>query len=45
VERAIAGVKVGLIENNLVYNPSFEQMATSQMELTVVGTKDRTNYD
>ena len=38
----IAGVKVGLIENNLVYNPSFEQMATSQMELTVVGTKDRT---
>jgi polyribonucleotide nucleotidyltransferase len=38
----IAGVKVGLIENNIVFNPSFEQMMTSQMELTVVGTKERT---
>jgi polyribonucleotide nucleotidyltransferase len=38
----IAGVKVGIIEGNLVFNPSFPQMATSQMELTVVGTKDRT---
>ena len=38
----ISGVKVGLIEGSLVFNPSFTQMATSQMELTVVGTKDRT---
>ena len=38
----IAGVKVGLIENNLVFNPTFAQMATSQMELTVVGTEGRT---
>ncbi|HTX87101.1 MAG TPA: polyribonucleotide nucleotidyltransferase [Candidatus Nanoarchaeia archaeon] len=38
----IGGVKVGLIENNLVFNPTFEQMTKSQMELTVVGTKDRT---
>jgi polyribonucleotide nucleotidyltransferase len=38
----IAGVKVGLIEDKLVFNPTFPQMATSKMELTVVGTKGRT---
>jgi polyribonucleotide nucleotidyltransferase len=38
----IAGVKVGLIEDKLVFNPTFAQMATSKMELTVVGTKART---
>ena len=38
----IGGVKVGLIENELVFNPTYEQMANSQMELTVVGTKERT---
>ncbi|HTW96055.1 MAG TPA: polyribonucleotide nucleotidyltransferase, partial [Candidatus Methylomirabilis sp.] len=38
----IGGVKVGLIEDALVFNPTFEQMATSKMELTIVGTADRT---
>ncbi|HTW96174.1 MAG TPA: polyribonucleotide nucleotidyltransferase, partial [Candidatus Methylomirabilis sp.] len=38
----IGGVKVGLIEDALVFNPTFDQMATSKMELTIVGTADRT---
>jgi polyribonucleotide nucleotidyltransferase len=38
----VAGVKVGLIENNLVFNPTFAQMASSAMELTVVGVRGRT---
>jgi polyribonucleotide nucleotidyltransferase len=38
----IGGVKVGLIENELIFNPTYEQMTNTQMELTVVGTKERT---
>jgi polyribonucleotide nucleotidyltransferase len=38
----IGGVKVGLIDGNAVFNPTFSQMAGSLMELTIVGTKERT---
>ncbi|MDD4901563.1 MAG: polyribonucleotide nucleotidyltransferase [Patescibacteria group bacterium] len=38
----VGGVKVGLIDGNIIFNPTYSQMATSQMELTIVGTKERT---
>lgn len=38
----IAGIKVGLINNELVFNPTYEQMEESQMDLTVAGTEKKT---
>ncbi len=39
-EGPVAGVRVGLIDGELVAFPTEEQMATSQLDLTVAGTKD-----
>lgn len=36
----MAGVKVGLIDGQLVINPTEEQREKSQLDLTVAGTKD-----
>lgn len=36
----IASVRVGRIEGQLVVNPSFEQLETSDMDIIVSGTKD-----
>ena len=36
----VVGVRVGLIEGELIAFPTEEQMATSQLDLTVAGTKD-----
>lgn len=39
-EGPVAGIRVGLIDGELVAFPSEEQMHTSQLDLTVAGTKD-----
>ncbi len=39
-EGPIAGVKVGRIEGQLVCNPSFEDLESSDIEVVVTGTKD-----
>ncbi len=39
-ENAIGAVKIGLIDGAFVVNPTFEQMARSQMSLIVAGTRD-----
>ncbi|MFA7561473.1 MAG: polyribonucleotide nucleotidyltransferase [Candidatus Izemoplasmatales bacterium] len=39
----IAGVMVGLIDNEFVLNPNPEQMLESSLDLTVAGTKDAIN--
>ncbi|WP_144509212.1 polyribonucleotide nucleotidyltransferase [Bacillus sp. FJAT-22090] len=39
----IAGVQVGLIEDEFIINPTVEQMEKSTLDLTVAGTKDAIN--
>ncbi|MGE3509001.1 MAG: polyribonucleotide nucleotidyltransferase, partial [Vicinamibacterales bacterium] len=39
-EKTIAGVRVGLVENEYVINPSFEQRKNSKLDLVVAGSKD-----
>ncbi|MFJ8063774.1 polyribonucleotide nucleotidyltransferase [Psychrobacillus sp. NPDC096426] len=39
----IAGVQVGLIGDELIINPTVEQMEKSTLDLTVAGTKDAIN--
>ncbi|HEY2004409.1 MAG TPA: polyribonucleotide nucleotidyltransferase [Candidatus Saccharimonadia bacterium] len=39
-EGPVAGVRVGLVDGELVAFPSEEQMQNSQLDLTVAGTKD-----
>ncbi|SDQ59565.1 polyribonucleotide nucleotidyltransferase [Virgibacillus salinus] len=39
----IAGVNVGLIDNEFIINPDIEQQKNSEIELTVAGTKDAIN--
>ncbi len=39
-EGPIAGVKVGRIDGELVCNPSYEDLESSDMEIVVTGTKD-----
>ncbi len=39
----IAGVIVGLVDGKLVCNPTAEELALSDLELTVAGTKDAIN--
>ncbi|HEY6737099.1 MAG TPA: polyribonucleotide nucleotidyltransferase [Candidatus Saccharimonadia bacterium] len=39
-EGPVAGVKIGRVDGELVAYPSEEQMAVSDLELTVAGTKD-----
>jgi len=36
----IAGVRVGMIEGQMVVNPTFQEMETSALDLRVAGTKD-----
>ena len=38
----IGGVRVGLIDNQFVFNPSFEQQALSSLDLIVAGTDKKT---
>ena len=37
----IGGVRVGLIDNEFVYNPTYEQQAQSTLDLIVAGTSER----
>ena len=37
----IGGIRVGLIENQMVFNPNYEQQALSKMDLIVAGTKEK----
>ncbi|AMB98985.1 polyribonucleotide nucleotidyltransferase [Aerococcus urinaehominis] len=39
----IAGVNVGRVNGDLIINPTSEQMAASDLDLTVAGTKDAIN--
>lgn len=36
----VAGVRVGLVDGQLVLNPTYEQRAKSELDLVVAGTKD-----
>lgn len=38
----IGGIRVGLINNELVYNPTYEQQAQSSLDLIVAGTAKKT---
>lgn len=38
----IGGIRVGLIENEFVFNPSYEQQALSSLDLIVAGTSKKT---
>ena len=38
--KAIAGVRVGLVDDQYVINPTFEQRKVSKLDLVVAGTKD-----
>ena len=37
----ISGIRVGLIDGQFIFNPSYEQQAASSLDLIVSGTKDR----
>ncbi len=37
----IGGVRVGLIENDFVFNPTYEQQALSKLDLIVAGTEQK----
>ncbi len=39
-EGPVAEVRVGRVDGKLVINPTFSQLATSDMDITVAGTKD-----
>src|SRR5262245_7802476 len=39
-EKTIAGVRVGLVDDQYVVNPTFEQRKQSSLDLVVAGTKD-----
>ena len=39
-EKTIAGVRVGLVDDRYVINPTFEQRKTSKIDLVVAGTHD-----
>jgi polyribonucleotide nucleotidyltransferase len=39
-EKTIAGVRVGLIEDQYIINPTFEQRKQSKLDLVVAGSKD-----
>lgn len=38
----IGGIRVGLIDNQFVFNPTYEQQALSSLDLIVAGTKAKT---
>src|SRR5947199_389851 len=39
-EKTIAGVRVGLVDDQYVINPTFEQRKNSRLDLVVAGTRD-----
>jgi len=39
-EKTIAGVRVGLVDDQIVINPTFEQRKRSRLDLVVAGSKD-----
>jgi len=39
-QKTIAGVRVGLVDGQLVINPTFEQRKRSQLDIVVAGSKD-----
>jgi polyribonucleotide nucleotidyltransferase len=39
-EKTIAGVRVGLVDDQFLINPTFEQRKNSKLDLVVAGTKD-----
>jgi len=39
-DKAIAGVRVGLVDDQYVINPTFEQRKVSKLDLVVAGSKD-----
>jgi polyribonucleotide nucleotidyltransferase len=39
-EKAIAGVRVGLVDGNYVINPTFEERRRSRLDLVVAGSRD-----
>ena len=39
-EKTIAGVRVGLVDGQIVINPTFEQRKSSKLDLVVAGSKD-----
>jgi polyribonucleotide nucleotidyltransferase len=39
-EKAVAGVRVGLVDGRYVINPTFEQRKESRLDLVVAGSKD-----
>jgi polyribonucleotide nucleotidyltransferase len=39
-EKTLAGVRVGLVDDQYVVNPTFEQRKQSKLDLVVAGTKD-----
>lgn len=40
LHKPVAGVEVGLIDNEIVVNPTKQQQANSTLQLTIAGTKD-----
>lgn len=40
LSKAVAGVKVGLIDNRLVINPTVEEQSCSKLDLVIAGTAD-----
>ena len=40
MSKVVAGVRVGLVEGQLVVNPTVQQMASSQLDMVLAGTKE-----
>ena len=40
IQKSVCGVRVGLINNNLVINPTLSQLQSSSIDLYLAGTKD-----
>ncbi len=38
----IGGIRIGLIEGNLIFNPTYEEQAKSSLDLIVAGTENKT---
>ena len=40
LSKVVAGVRVGMVEGQLVVNPTVQQMASSQLDMVLAGTKE-----
>ena len=40
MHKPVAGVEVGMLDGEIIVNPTKQQMANSTLQLTVAGTKD-----